>query len=54
MDPITLIFYAVVCGCLSVVAPKVTGIPARLGVGAGVGIIAATTLPFVKDMLNGY
>ncbi|SIO41998.1 hypothetical protein SAMN05444287_2849 [Octadecabacter temperatus] len=54
MDPITLVFYAVVCGCLSAVAPKFPGMSVRLGVGAGVGIIAATTLPFIKDMLNGY
>lgn len=54
MDPITLAFYAVVCGCLSAVAPKFPGLPMRLGVGAGVGIIAATVLPMIKDFVGGY
>ncbi|MEL6958796.1 MAG: hypothetical protein AAGL89_07605 [Pseudomonadota bacterium] len=54
MDPITLSFYAVVCGCLSAAAPKLPGLPIRLGVGAGVGILAATILPLIKDALPGY
>lgn len=54
MDPITLIFYAVVCGCLSVVAPKLPGLPVRLGIGAGVGIAAASLLPLIKDALQVY
>jgi len=54
MDPITLVFYAVVCGCLSVAAPKFPGMPIRLGVGAGVGILAASVLPYLKDMIGVY
>lgn len=54
MDPITIVFYAVVCGCLSVVAPRFPGFSVRLGVGAGVGIIAASVLPLIKDMMAGY
>ena len=54
MDPITIIFYAVVCGCLSVAAPKLPGLPIRLGIGAAVGIIAASVLPFIKDMMHAY
>ncbi|MCF2871248.1 hypothetical protein L0664_09255 [Octadecabacter sp. G9-8] len=54
MDPITIAFYAVVCGCLSVVAPKFPGLPVRLGVGAGVGIIAASVLPLIKEMMHVY
>lgn len=54
MDPITLTFYAVVCGCLSVVAPKFPGLPVRLGVGAGVGILAALVLPFIQGMMHSY
>ena len=54
MDPITLTFYAVVCGCLSVVAPRFPGFPIRLGVGAAVGILAASILPLIKNMLHAY
>ncbi|MCC1494116.1 hypothetical protein [Cognatishimia sp. F0-27] len=45
MDPITLSFYAVVCGCLSVAAPRLGGFVPRLIVGAVVGLVAATLLP---------
>ena len=54
MDPITIAFYAIVCGCLSAVAPKLPKLPVRLGVGAGVGILAATVLPLIQGALGGY
>ena len=54
MDGITLIFYAVVCGSLSVIAPKFPGFSVRLGVGAVVGILAASVLPYIQNMINGY
>ncbi|MFB1025393.1 MAG: hypothetical protein QMC33_08710 [Octadecabacter sp.] len=54
MDPITLTFYAVVCSCLSAAAPKFPGLPIRLGIGAAVGILAAITLPYIKDVMNVY
>ena len=54
MDPITLTFYAVVCGCLSAVAPKFPGLLMRFGIGAGVGIFAAIVLPIIKDMMHTY
>jgi hypothetical protein len=54
MDPITLTFYAVVCGCLSMAAPKFPGLPSRLGIGAAVGILAAIALHFIKDAMNVY
>ncbi len=54
MDPITLGFYALVCGCLSAVAPKFPKLPIRLGVGAVVGLIAASVLPELKGMLHLY
>ena len=52
MDPITLIFYAVVCGLLSVLAPKLGAMPSRLAVGAVVGVIAATALPYLVALLG--
>jgi hypothetical protein len=54
MDPITLTFYAVVCSCLSVAAPKFLGLPIRLGIGASVGILAAISLPHIKNVMNAY
>lgn len=54
MDPITITFYAVVCGCLSAASPRVPKLPVRLAVGAVVGIIAALLLPFLKGMMSGY
>ena len=54
MDPITLAFYAVVCGCLSAVAPKLPKLPVRLGIGAMVGLVAASVLPMIKGMLPYY
>ncbi|WP_187292529.1 hypothetical protein [Octadecabacter antarcticus] len=52
MDPITLSFCAVVCSCLSVTAPKFLGVPILLGNGVSVGIIAAMTLPYIKDIMH--
>ncbi len=51
MDPVTLAFYATVCGCLSAVSPKMPRLPVRLVIGALVGLAAASVLPLVKDML---
>ncbi|MEL6510740.1 MAG: hypothetical protein AAFQ47_08020 [Pseudomonadota bacterium] len=53
MDPITLIFYAVVCGLLSVLAPKLGAMPSRLAVGAVVGVVAATALPYIATLVSG-
>jgi hypothetical protein len=52
MDPISLGFYALVCGCLSVAAPRLGGLAPRLAIGAGVGLIAATFLPMLRGMLD--
>ncbi|MEL7212323.1 MAG: hypothetical protein AAGK92_06655 [Pseudomonadota bacterium] len=53
MDPITLIFYAVVCGILSLFAPHLGGRLRRLAVGAGVGVIAASALPYIAAIVYG-
>ena len=54
MDPISLAFYAIVCGCLSVFAPNLGGFAPRLAVGAGVGIVAALVLPLLRGLFGGY
>lgn len=52
MDPISLAFYALVCGLLSLFAPNLGGTLPRLAVGAVVGIVAASALPFIKGMMG--
>lgn len=54
MDPITLGFYAIVCGCLSAAAPRFPRLPIRLAIGAIVGLVAASALPWLKGMLHLY
>ena len=54
MEPVSLAFYATVCGILSVVAPRLGGFVPRLLTGAVVGIAAALVLPFIRGMLTGY
>jgi hypothetical protein len=52
MDLIVLLFYAVVCGCLSLLAPSFGGAPVRLGIGALVGVIAALALPVIRTIFD--
>ena len=52
MDPISLAFYAVICGLLSLFAPNFGGMFPRLVVGAVVGIAAAAVLPTLKTMMG--
>ncbi len=54
MEPISLAFYASVCGILSVAAPQLGGFVPRLLIGGIVGVIAAVILPFVRGMITGY
>ena len=52
MDVTAIAFYAVICGTLGVVAPNLGSVPIRLGIGAAVGIVAATILPVIKGMIG--
>ena len=55
MDPVTLVFYALVCACLSWAAPKLGAPWIRFGIGAAVGLVAATLLPMARAALGlGY
>ncbi len=51
MDPVTITYYALVCGTLSAVAPRFPRLPIRLGIGVVVGLVAATLLPQIKEAL---
>jgi hypothetical protein len=51
MDPVALVFYAAVCGILSLLSPQIGGGRlARLGVGAVVGLAAAALLPVLQGV----
>ncbi|MEO1790075.1 MAG: hypothetical protein AAFR34_10250 [Pseudomonadota bacterium] len=52
MDPISVVFYALICGCLSLFAPNLGGYIPRLIVGAVVGIVAAVSLPMLREMMG--
>ena len=54
MDPISMAFYAVVCGALSLVAPSLPRPLARVAAGAAVGVVAALVLPWIKGMMHVY
>jgi hypothetical protein len=45
MDLVSLTYYAVVCGCLALVAPRLNPLAVRVIVGVAVGILAALLLP---------
>ena len=48
MDGIALAFYATVCGLLAAVGPSLGGMVTRIIAGVGVGLVAASLLPFIK------
>lgn len=52
MDPVNLLFYAVVCGTLGVASPWLGQPLRRLVVGAVVGVAAAILLPLIKAALG--
>ncbi len=52
MEPVSLLFYAVVCGLLSLVAPKLGAMVPRFAIGAVVGAGSAATLPSVIGMMG--
>lgn len=52
MDPLALIYYAMICGALSYFAPNLRTPVARLSVGAAVGVVAASLLPMLHGLLG--
>jgi hypothetical protein len=48
MDPVTLSYYAVVCGTLGFLAPRLGRPFKRLVVGVVVGVVAAGALPLMR------
>ena len=52
MDITALVFYAAVCGLLSMWAPNLGGRASRLAIGAIVGVIAAALLPLIRSVFG--
>ncbi len=52
MDPVNLLFYAVVCGTLGVASPWLGQPLRRIVIGAVVGVAAAILLPLIKAALG--
>jgi hypothetical protein len=52
MDPISLGFYAAVCGALSAAGPWLGNLVVRFIVGVAVGLVAAAALPAVRGLMG--
>jgi len=52
MDPVALVFYAIVCGLLGLAGPLLGKPPMRFGIGVAVGVIAAALLPVIRTSLG--
>lgn len=52
MDPLNLIYYAVVCGGLAAFAPQVSNRVQRLVLGLGVGAASAALLPLAHSVIG--
>lgn len=52
MDPVTLSFYAIVCGLLGLAGPTLGRPARRLVIGAIVGLLAAGALPYLRASLG--
>ena len=48
MDPVTLIYYAAICGTLGYAAPAIDAPHLRVGLGVLVGLGAAGLLPVLR------
>ncbi|MCB1385253.1 MAG: hypothetical protein KDJ80_04880 [Nitratireductor sp.] len=51
-DTTAIVWYAAICGALAAFAPSLGGRAARIAIGAVVGVIAASLLPFLKSMMG--
>ena len=52
MDPISLGFYAAVCGSLSAAGPWLGSLPVRFGIGVAVGLLASLLLPAIHGLVG--
>lgn len=55
MDPVSIGFYAIICGALSAAGPALGGLIRRISAGVMVGAAASWLLPIIKASLGaGY
>ena len=52
MDFVTVIYYGLVCGVLSLASPKIGQAPVRFGLGLAVGFAASGMLPTLRMSLG--
>jgi len=52
IDATAIAWYAVICGMLSAFAPSFGGRAVRIVIGGVVGIVAATVLPMVRNLMG--
>lgn len=52
MDPVTMVFYGVICGGLAVASPVLRKPWLRVVVGILVGVLAASALPFLRKLFG--
>lgn len=52
MDPVTAIFYALICGGLAGAAPAFQSVTARIVAGGVTGVIASVVLPYLRGLLG--
>jgi hypothetical protein len=51
MDIFALTFYGIVCGLLAYTSPIMKNKLVRLGIGMGIGLLAATALPWIRNLM---
>ncbi|SLN66775.1 hypothetical protein ROJ8625_03400 [Roseivivax jejudonensis] len=52
MDAVTVLYYAIVCGVLSLAVARLARAWLRLTVGIAVGVLAASALPPLRALLG--
>ncbi|MCU0908087.1 MAG: hypothetical protein MUF73_11695 [Rhodobacteraceae bacterium] len=52
MDPVTILYYAAVCGALAAFAARAGGFLPRVALGVIVGLAAAAVLPILRTVLG--
>ena len=52
MDWLPIVFYGLICGCLSAAAPSLGTAAGRIIAGGLTGVVAAVVLPYIRAMLG--
>lgn len=52
MDLFVTLFYGVICGALSLIAPSFRTRPLRFGAGVAIGILSALLMPTIRGLMG--